>query len=125
MIEFNFPFDTKGKEEGKIINFESFRNRLRLYPLYFKFCIENIKLNYGDGLGNINSDESETEFTITFKIEIKKNVKVLFYQKADVFRMINYIPSPYYRGKSIIYKYYKKPGLFKFEVLFPPKRNNC
>ena len=32
MIEFNFPFDTKWQEEGKIITFGSFRNRLRLYP---------------------------------------------------------------------------------------------
>ena len=118
MIEFNYPFDAKWQEEGKIITFGSFRNRFRLYPLYFKLGIESIELNYGNGLENINSDQSDTVLTITFKNEVNKNISVLFYQKADIFRMSKSTTVHYFRGKSIIYNYYeKKPGLFKFEVL--------
>jgi hypothetical protein len=87
MIEFNFPFDTKWQEEDKIITFQSFRNRLRLYPLYFKLGIESIQLNHGDQLENINLDESDTKLTITFKNEVNKNISILFYQLADVFRL--------------------------------------
>ena len=118
MIEFNFPFDSKWQEEGKIITFCSFRNRLRLYPLYFKLGIENIKLNFGDGLENINSDQTETELTITFKNEVNKNLSVLFFQKADIYRMTRSTNSHYFRDKSVIYNFFeKRPGLFKFKVL--------
>ena len=118
MIEFNFPFDTKFQEEDKIITFDSFRNRLRLYPLYFKLDIENIELNYGNGLENINSDQSDTVLKITFKNEVNKEISALFYQKADIFRMSKSTTSHHFREKSIIYNYSEKnPGLFKFEVL--------
>lgn len=118
MIEFNFPFDPKWQEEGKIIDFGSFRNRLRLYPLYFKLGIENIKLNFGDGLENINSDQSEEELTVTFKNEVNKNISVLFFQKADTYRMTRSTNSHFFRGKSVIYNFFeKRPGLFKFKVL--------
>jgi len=118
MIEFNFPFDIKWQEEGKAITFDSFRNRLRLYPLYFKLDIENIELNYGNGLENINSDQSDTVLTITFKNEVNKGISALFYQKADKFRVTQSATSHYFRGKSVIYNHSeKKPGLFKFEVL--------
>jgi hypothetical protein len=118
MIEFNFPFDTKWQEEDKIITFQSFRNRLRLYPLYFKLGIESIQLNHGDQLENINLDESDTKLTITFKNEVNKNISILFYQFADVFRLAkNNTTSHSFRGKSFIYDYSdNKPGLFKFEV---------
>ena len=66
----------------------------------------------------INLGESEIELTITFKNEVNKNLHVLFYQKADVFRMTKSTISHYFRGKSVIYNYSEiKPGLFKFEVL--------
>jgi len=116
MIKFNFPFGTKWQEEGEIITFGSFRNRLRLFPLYFKLGIVNIELICGQGLEIINLDESKLELTITFKNEVNKNLHELFYQKADVFRMTKSTTLHYFRGKSVIYNYSEiKPGLFKFD----------
>jgi len=117
MIEFNFPFDSKWQEEGKIIDFWSFRNRLRLYALYFKLDIENIELNYEDGLEDADKYQIETELTITFKNEVNKNISILFYKKGqddDVFRMYENTISHCFREKSIIYNYSaEKYGLFK------------
>lgn len=116
MIEFNYPAEKKWQKEGQILTFNSYRDRVRLYPLFFIY-LKKIEICGGNHLENIIMNELPPEFSLDFKNENHSTSSLQYYQKADIFRKIKI---SYERSsentKDIIHLNKKFPGIYKFEI---------
>ena len=115
MIEFNYPAEKKWQKEGQILTFNSFRDRVRLYPLFFRY-LNKIEICDGNHLENIIMNELPPEFSLDFKGENHLIFSLQYYQKAHIFRKINIsYESSSENTKDIIHLNKKFPGLYKFQ----------